>query len=62
MDVTIPANTTATVYVPTKPGAAVRIAYPTTKSFAMLVSQGQQEGYEPVQVSSGLYVFDSLVR
>lgn len=62
MEVVIPANTTATVYVPATPGSAIRIAYPQSKSFSMLVYQKPQEGYAPVQVASGRYVFDSVLR
>jgi len=62
MEVTVPANTTATVFVPSKAGGAIRITYPATKSFSMIVSQKQQDGYAAVPVSSGQYVFDSLIR
>jgi len=62
LDVTIPANTTATVYVPCKARSAIRMAYPSTKSFGMFVSQKPQDGYAPIQVASGHFIFDSLLR
>jgi hypothetical protein len=62
MEVTVPPNTTATIFVPTKAGGAVRLSYPKSKAFGMYVSQRPVDGYEPIHVSSGKFIFDSSVR
>ena len=59
MEVEIPANTTATVWVPAKLGATIRMAYPATKSLGVFVSKKPVGGYESVAVPSGRYIFDS---
>lgn len=62
MEVTVPPNTSATIFVPTKAGAGVRLSYPKSKAFGMYVSQRPVEGYEPIHVSSGKFIFDSSTR
>ena len=62
IEATIPANTSATVFVPCRPGGTVRVSYPLSKGFAMVVSQGHSDGYEPIRVTSGRFVFDSVFR
>ncbi len=62
LSVTIPANTTATVYVPAKAGTAIRMTHGTSKAFSVFVSQKPVDGYEPVTISSGSYLFDSVYR
>ena len=62
MAVTVPPNTSATIYVPTKAGGTVRLTYPKSKAFGVYVSQRPEEGYEPIHVTSGQFVFDSSIR
>jgi alpha-L-rhamnosidase len=57
LDVTIPANTTATIYVPTKGDNAVsENGKPVTKA------QNQIAGYTAVNVGSGNYHFSTLMK
>ncbi|MDR3691257.1 MAG: family 78 glycoside hydrolase catalytic domain [Fimbriimonas sp.] len=59
MDVVIPANTSAFVWVPTDPGAPVRVSFPSSRSLGVFLSKGTIDGYEQIPVSGGRYSFDS---
>ncbi len=62
MEVTVPANTTSTIYVPSRFGSPVRIFYPESKSVGFFANQQLHDNVQPIQVKSGRYVFDSLIR
>jgi hypothetical protein len=62
LSVTIPANATATVFVPTKQGTAIRMTRGQSKAISVFVSQEPVGGYEPIVVGSGSYQFDSVYR
>lgn len=62
LEVLIPANTTATVYMPSKSEGTIRITNPASRSFTMMVGQRKQDGYEIVLLPSGRFVLDSLLR
>jgi alpha-L-rhamnosidase len=62
LDVTIPASTTSTIYVPTRAGRPIRIYYSGSKSVGFFASQDAHNDTVPIQVKGGHYVFDSLIQ
>jgi alpha-L-rhamnosidase len=57
LDVTIPANTTATIYIPAKEGTAIKEGGKALASVAGLKQSGKTSGYTVVEAGSGNYHF-----
>ena len=58
MDVEIPANTTATVYMPADDAAAVTESGKTLSSIPEIKITGTEEGYVVLKLGSGVYRFE----
>jgi alpha-L-rhamnosidase len=59
LEVTIPPNTTATVYIPTSEAAAITESNLPLGSVKTIKMIGQENGYARVELGSGHYVFSS---
>ncbi len=60
MTCTVPANTTATIFVPAHAGSLIRIRHEGERSLNVFVSNHSQDGFESISVSSGMIEIDSL--
>ncbi len=60
LEVEIPANTFATVYIPTLKGNIITESGKALSSIANLKIMGEEEGYQIVQIGSGSYHFSTL--
>ena len=59
MDVEIPANTSATVYIPAADASGITEAGKNISSLKELSITGKEEGYVVVKLGSGVYHFES---
>jgi alpha-L-rhamnosidase len=59
LDITIPANTTATIYIPAKEGAEISEGNKPVNSQTNITPGKQETGYKVLEVGSGVYHFST---